>query len=267
MASSLHYGGRKALVNLLQTMTANDRPPADTVKAALQGSGMSETAASHLATAAAALRGAPTPENTKRALDGIATAANDIGPDKLKSTLNDATKEVEKAAAEKEAAYQQNLKELGRILENEAGEKDDRVAMEAIGHTVLNRMARNGATSVKDVAPGYAPGNNPTQPATEELAKKLLDGALPDTTHGATHFYQPKDMPKELADNLTPEKAKDGYELVPENTENPTNASNPGRQYINKTASWAKGMAQADVPNVPEWNAKFFIAPGSGHVR
>ena len=26
MASSLHYGGRKALVNLLQTMTANDRP-------------------------------------------------------------------------------------------------------------------------------------------------------------------------------------------------------------------------------------------------
>ena len=77
-----------------------------------------------------------------------------------------------------------------------AGSQDDQVATEAIGHTILNRMRRNGTALVADVARAYA---RPTPPAeaTVALAGRLLDGTSVDPTGGATHLYSPQRMSKE----------------------------------------------------------------------
>ena len=104
--------------------------------------------------------------------------ANQLGP---------AMQEVEKVK-------QANVTELARVLENEAGSGKDQPIMEAVGHTVLNRMQRNETALVADVSRRYSHGQNPSSPETRSLAIKLLNGQLPDNTGGATHFYQPVEM-------------------------------------------------------------------------
>ena len=114
MESTLYYGAREALVNLLQAMTANGRAQGATLKAALQNGRMGETAASLLVAAAAALRKPLSPENTKRALESISAAIGNIGTDNLTRILNDATKDVENGVVH---AAAQNTDKINRFFD------------------------------------------------------------------------------------------------------------------------------------------------------
>ena len=98
------------------------------------------------------------------------------------------------AMQEVEQDKQKNIKELARVLQNEAGSRIDQPIMEAVGHTVLNRMRRNETALVTDVSDRYSYGKNTPTPETRSLATRLLNGQLPDNTGGATHFYQPYAM-------------------------------------------------------------------------
>jgi hypothetical protein len=164
-----------------------------------------------------------------------------------------------------------NLNEWARILENEAGSPTDQPIMEAVGHTVLNRMQRNETEKLSDVSKGYARGNNPAQPQTRVLAIQLLNGALPDPTGGATHFYQPAQMKPLMA---VPQNARGQYQtdLPPQNYEYipgvtlklPDKKSAPA---FSVAPPWAKDFSQTKVTGIPDSLAIFLIAPGSRHVR
>jgi hypothetical protein len=164
-----------------------------------------------------------------------------------------------------------NVNELARVLENEAGSHTDQPIMEAVGHTVLNRMRRNETALVADVSGRYTLGQTPPAPATRSLAIQLLNGQLPDTTGGATHFYQPSEMvhptpvpPDSKGQYLTGDPPK-GYEYVPGVTVRGTDGIKVPAFSVRP--DWARGMQPVKVKDIPESLAKFFIAPGSRHVR
>ena len=166
---------------------------------------------------------------------------------------------------------QANITELARVLENEAGSVEDRPIMEAVGHTVLNRMQRNETAIVSDVSERYAHGRTPAAPKTQDLAIRLLNGQLADNTGGATHFYQPYAMahPTPVAKDgrgnyLTATPPKD-YEYVPGVTTR--GKGKPEPPAFSVRPDWADGMRQIKVAGIPDSLAKFFIAPGSRHVR
>ncbi len=94
-------------------------------------------------------------------------------------------------------ATAQNIEDLAQILMSEASPGIANAAeMVAVGHTVLNRMRVSGLRTVRDVWDGYAHHATPTA-ELRMLAEQVLRGDIPDTTHGATHFYSPRSMPME----------------------------------------------------------------------
>jgi hypothetical protein len=164
-----------------------------------------------------------------------------------------------------------NIAELARVLQNEAGSTKDHPIMEAVGHTVLNRMQRNETNLVIDVSSQYSYGRNPTEPDTRTLATRLLNGQLPDNTGGATSFYQPYAMahpnpvPRDENKKLLIESPPKGYEYVPGVTVK--DANNKDVPAFSVRPTWADGMRQVRVLGIPDRLAKFFVAPGSRHVR
>ena len=172
---------------------------------------------------------------------------------------------------EVEAVKLGNIKELARVLENEAGSDTDRKIMEAVGHTVLNRMKRNETNLVTDVSGRYTHGKSPASPEARNLATKLLNGELPDNTGGATHFYQPYAMahpnpvPQDDKGQYQTGSPPKGYEYVPGVTVK--NAKGADVPAFSVRPDWADGMRQVQVKGISDKLAKFFIAPGSRHVR
>lgn len=170
-----------------------------------------------------------------------------------------------------ELAKSANIDEMARILENEAGSYKDQPIIEKVGQTVLNRMRRNETADVMDLRRAYAGGQRAAAPATRNLATMLLNGQLPDTTDGATHFYQPYAMDKPV---LVP-KSKDGryltdtppsgYEYVPEVTMKDRHRDDVPS--FSRRPNWADGMRQVPMSGTPDSLAKFFVAPGNGHVQ
>jgi hypothetical protein len=143
--------------------------------------------------------------------------------------------------------------------------------MEAVGHTVLNRMQRNGTALVTDVSGQYSRGQNTPSPETRNLAIRLLNGELPDNTGGATHFYQPYAMkypmpvPKDDKGQYQTTNPPQGYEYVPGVTVKDANKKDVPAFSVRPT--WAAGMRQVPLKGIPDSLAKFFVAPGSRHVR
>ena len=166
---------------------------------------------------------------------------------------------------------QANITEMARVLENEAGSVKDRPIMEAVGHTVLNRMQRNETAIVSDVSGGYAHGRTAAAPETVDLAIRLLNGQLADNTGGATHFYQPYAMAhpmpaaKDGKGNYLTGTAPKDYEYVPGVTV-PIKNEDPAPAFSFRPG-WADGMQPLKVQGIPDSLAKFFLAPGSRHVR
>lgn len=164
-----------------------------------------------------------------------------------------------------------NIQELGRILENEAGSTKDQPIMEHVGHTVLNRMLRNETNMVTDVSGRYAHGRTSAHIETRGLAIQLLNGQLPDTTGGATHFYQPYAM-KHSTPVPTDSQGRELIEKPPNGYESVSGVTIPGADDRKRSAfsvrpDWAQGMHQVSLPGIPDSLAKFFVAPGVGHVR
>lgn len=184
----------------------------------------------------------------------------------MANQLGQAMREVEKVK-------QENVTELARVLQNEAGSGKDQPIMEAVGHTVLNRMQRNETALVTDVSGRYSRGQNPPSPETRSLAIKLLNGQLPDNTGGATHFYQPYAMahpapvPKDEKGQYQTKSPPKGYEFVLGVTVPGKGKGNEGLPAFSVRPDWADGMRQVPVKGIPDSLAKFFVAPGSRHVR
>lgn len=166
---------------------------------------------------------------------------------------------------------QANITEMARVLQNEAGSDTDKAIMEAVGHTVLNRMQRNGTATVSDVSERYAHGHTVAAPKTQDLAIRLLNGQLADNTGGATHFYQPYAMAhptpvaKDGKGNYLTGAAPEGYEYVPGVVIRGADKREPPAFSVRPV--WADRMQQLKVNGIPDSLAKFFIAPGSRHVR
>ena len=179
--------------------------------------------------------------------------------------------QLRQAMQEVEKVKQANIAELARVLENEAGSRKDQPIMEAVGHTVLNRMQRNGTALVKDVTRQYSLRQKPPAPETRSLAIKLINGELPDTTGGATHFYQPVEMvhptpaPSDGKGGYLTDSPPKGYEYVPGVTVKDSKRDDVPAFSVRP--DWAIGMQQVPVKGIPDSLAKFFIAPGSRHVR
>ena len=86
---------------------------------------------------------------------------------------------------------------LARAIMSEAsvGTQEERVA---VGWTVLNRLSNGGfGSDIESVVKGgYAWNQEPTV-AILALAGDLAERKISDPTHGATHFFSPRSMPKE----------------------------------------------------------------------
>ena len=149
----------------------------------------------------------------------------------------------------------QNIADLATVIMSEAsvGNNTERTC---VGFTVINRMIRNGKTSVKDVWRAYAHNQSATE-AIKTLAGELLKGGVADPSGGCTHYYSPRGMPGETAD-ATKLKGYDtggGLETVPGH----------GKTY---KPSWAAAanFTYVAVPDVREWYFKFFRVAGTGAV-
>jgi hypothetical protein len=204
---------------------------------------------------------------------GQSVQTRDAAVAKLRDMLDhpEMANQLGQAMQEVEKVKQANVTELARVLQNEAGSREDQPIMEAVGHTVLNRMQRNETALVTDVSGRYSRGQKPPKPETRNLAIKLLNGQLPDNTGGATHFYQPMEMahptpvPKDGKGQYQTTNPPQGYEYVPEVTVKDANKKDVPAFSVRPT--WVDGMRQVPVKGIPDSLAKFFVAPGSRHVR
>jgi hypothetical protein len=201
------------------------------------------------------------------------TQTREAAATKLRDILNrpELADQLGQAMHEVELIKQTNIKELARVMENEAGSDTDKPIKEAFGHTVVNRMRRNETAQVPDVSGQYSHGQTPPSSETRNLAIKLLNGQLPDNTGGATHFYQPIEMahpnpvPQDDKGQYQTGSAPKGYEYVPGVTVKDAKGSDV--LAFSVRPDWANGMQQVPVKGVPDSLAKFFVAPGSRHVR
>ena len=257
IARMLDSGGRAKLVGALAAFAQHPTVADADFRKAFNLDDLTGTLALPLLRSAAeAARNATKFGDLNQASANLAAAMADIGEYSLPRAIGNA-----KAGAD--ALTQTNLKKLSFILEQEAGESSDQPSMDAIGHTVLNRMARNQTALVADVAGQYANPRHPhdTQPATIVHAQGLLDGSNPDPTGGATHFYAPKYQPKEGAP-VSREGAAGGLESVPgvfvKRTKTPIRNYKPG---------WSLTFKAVSTPSIQTSVAKFYIQPGNGHVR
>ena len=160
---------------------------------------------------------------------------------------------------------------MARVLYNEArGQGHD--AMVVVGHTLRNRMLRNGVKNVHQVWGGYdhsapapkksEPGNIAALATAKKLAADILDGKVPDPTDGATHFYSPTNMPKE--DEPHPRgDVGGGLETVPGITDD---NGNPVRSY---RPGWSVDphFKPLSVPGFQDRDYKFLKKEGTDRVR
>jgi hypothetical protein len=156
---------------------------------------------------------------------------------------------------------EQNVQDLAKVMESEAGGQPGSPALKAVGFTVLNRMKRNNTTRVRDVGGGFSHNAPKVQPKTVEIARQVLNGMLKDPTDGATHFYTPNIMPREGAKEPLHRDTAGGLESVDGVTDK------YGRPVRNYRPVWSAIWPQKAVAGVKEKDFKFYQAPGNGHVR
>ena len=250
----LRNRGQAALTDLMKALDRYQSVPTDRLKSALKLDTLSPSDIDALRRAMTAVHQATTLENAKAASSAVADAMKSLGPYRI-------ARSVAAANSAAEAVHQQNIKGLARIIKNEVGLPSEVSAREPVGHTVMNRMARNQTPLVSDVAHSYTKGTVGAPPDIADLAKKLLDGSLPDSTGGATHFYQPKAMPKEGDVTSFKFDKSGGLESVPG-----VEAQNTHTPIKNYRPSWSIQFPEAHVPSVPQSVGKFYIQPGDGHV-
>jgi hypothetical protein len=253
--TALDRVGRDKLAGLLAEYGRGRNMPEGTFeKTYLGDGGMTGTALAALREASGKVRGAVGFGDLHAASEQVGEALAALGPDRMGRAINGAVAAVQKLRTE-------NIEALANLLEMEAGSTVDRVAMEAIGHTVLNRMARNGVSAGAYVANAYKTSKSAPTEVTM-LAEKQLDGNLPDITKGATHFYSPKNMPTSDApiEKLVGNDTSGGLIMIP----GITKGKKPIASY---RPQWAKVFEKVDVPNVPPRIAVFFRAPGDGSVQ
>jgi hypothetical protein len=211
-------------------------------------------------------------EVAARLQPGESSQTRDAAVSQLQDMFNrhESVDQLGQAMREVEKVKQANIAELARVLQNEAGSYKDQPIMEAVGHTVLNRMQRNGTALVTDVSGQYSIKQKPPAIETRRLATRLINGELTDTTDGATHFYQPSEMahptpvPTDGKGGYQAASPPRGYEYVPGVTVKGQDDKQPA---FSVRPDWADGMRQVHVKGIPDSLAKFFIAPGSQHVR
>jgi hypothetical protein len=145
----------------------------------------------------------------------------------------------------------ENIRDLATVIMSEAsiGNFSER---QAVGSTVLNRMARNQTDKVKDVWGGFAHNQSPTQEILT-MATHLIKGPLADNSNGSTHFYSPNAMPKE-GDNTTGFDVGGGLEQT------------PGLSKKNYRPKWSLDFEAKNVTNVRPVLFKFYRQPGNGPV-
>ena len=170
-----------------------------------------------------------------------------------------------------EKRREQNIEDMVRVIYNEA-RGDGHVAMVVVGHTLRNRMLRNGVKTVHEVWRGYdhsapapkrdEPGNIAALAAAKKLAADILDGKVPDPTDGATNYYSPKRMPKDKESTANRDVAG-GLETVPGITDG---AGNPVMSY---RPGWSidPQFKPISVPGIQDRDYKLFRKEGTGHVR
>jgi hypothetical protein len=142
----------------------------------------------------------------------------------------------------------QNTDDLAQIIMSEASPGvANAVESIAVGYTVRNRMQRQGSSSVRDVWDAYAHHAAPSQEA-RTLAAKVLRGALPDPSGGATHFYSPRSMPME-GELLRGFDTGGGLEHT------------PGLPRQNYRPGWAAQYDGVDIVGVRATHYKFYRSP------
>jgi hypothetical protein len=255
VAGYLDRGGRSDLGTVLEAfsrgsgMSDEHFRDAFGLNASVTGSVLQD-----LRRAAAGIEGAQTVEAMKAASGALADALAAIGPSSLGTVIGGAKSGVAKLD-------KANLDKMAGILQAEAGSLQDRPAMEAIGHTILNRMQRNGTALVADVAGGYAKLASPDS-QTIALAVRLLDGTSPDPTGGATHFYSPQSSPKEGQPVPKGADIKGGLESVAGVTGN--DRRTPVRNY---RPGWTTRFQPSKPTGIPPAIAKFYIDQDLGRVH
>ena len=170
-------------------------------------------------------------------------------------------------AAQRQAAAQrrqQNIAAMARVIYNEA-RGNGREAMAAVGHTLRNRMLRNGAGTVQEVWAGYdhrsaAPekeGDVAAYALAKQVAEDIIDGKIADPTNGATYYYTPARMAKE--EGAMHGDAAGGLEDVPG-----VLSDDRTRHVRNYRPGWATSFEPRPMPNIPERLFKFYRQPDGG---
>ena len=236
-------------------------PGMDTARfrGAFGANSLGDAALADLRESATRVRHAGTLAAMRAAAAKLAAAMQAIGAQRLAGTARGAKQGVD-------ALRQANFVTLSGILHTEAlgaGEN----AMVAMEQTVLNRMTRNGTAAVADVKDAYGPPNPSPDQEPRDIAKDLLEGRLPDTTQGATHYYSPKSMPQEGA-SVTGFDVGGGLESVPGigTRKVPKDPLLPKMSYRPKSAIDPR-LTRIVTPSVPEAVAKFFRSEAPERVR
>jgi hypothetical protein len=156
-------------------------------------------------------------------------------------------------------ASEQNVEDLAAVIWTEA-RGIGQLAMTAVGSTVLNRMRRNGTTSVRSAWQGYQ-HNHPPDAATLNLARRLLQGQVTDPTAGATHFYTPNIMPQQGQPTA-------GHDVGGDLEQVPGMVDSRGAPVQNYRPGWVKTFMPRPVPGIPERYFRFYEQPrNTGRVR
>lgn len=168
--------------------------------------------------------------------------------------------------AERKAAAQRqsNIAALATVIYNEA-RGNGRDAMVAVGHTLRNRMLRNGVSTVQEVWGGYdrraatpeLPGDIAAYALAKEVAEGIIRGTIADPTNGATHYYSPQSMANE--EEPVRGDVAGGLEDVPG-----VLSTDRSRHVRNYQPGWTSAFDPRPMPAIPERFFKFYRQPDGG---
>lgn len=137
----------------------------------------------------------------------------------------------------------ENVEDLARVIMSETSAKNEPEAI-AVGYTVLNRMAKSNADTVRKVWRAYARNQAPTKKA-RAIAAAILTGSATDLTDGATHFYSPRSMPFE-GDDIKGFDVRGGLEKI------------DGLKKRNYRPSWAIKFDEIKIAGISPARFKFY---------